>query len=174
MTETFESENRVEISTLLDVSRAISPNSAEIASQSRPSSDPTSTEELALTKVLDDNGIANKELLNIFNGTPTGDSLKKYIALEDEGGENPLVEKKRISPNPSRRVIALTNNDGTYRIVRFDKEHNKPFEVDILNAEGGDENITLDEETKKKLDEHIMSQRSNYEFHLKELVKTTY
>lgn len=174
MTETFESENRVEISTLLDVSRAISPNSAEIASQSRPSSDPTSTEELALTKVLNDNGIANKELLNIFNGTPTGDSLKKYIALEDEGGENPLVEKKRISPNPSRRVIALTNNDGTYRIVRFDKEHNKPFEVDILNAEGGDENITLDEETKKKLDEHIMSQRSNYEFHLKELVKTTY
>ena len=173
MTETFESENRPVISTLLDVSRAISPNSAEIASGSRASSDPTSTEELAVTKLLDDNGKSSKDVLEILSGTQTGESIKKYLGLE-EGENNLLVERRKHLSSSSRRVMILANPDGTYRMVRFDKEHNKPFEVDILNAEEGDENITLDEGRKEKLDEHIDSQRVDYEYNLNELVKRAY
>ena len=173
MTGSVEGERTYEISTLLDVARAVSPNSEEIASHSRPSSDPISSETLAVTKLLGDNGRSSKTLLEILTDTPTGESIKKYLGLEEKA-EDLLVQRRKDSPTSSRRVMILANPDSTYRMVRFDKEHNKPFEVDVLNAEEGDENITLDEETKKKLDEHIDSQRADYELNLKELVKTTY
>lgn len=173
MTESIEGEKTYEISTLLDAARAISPNSKEIASGSRASSDPTSTEELAVTKLLDDNGKSSKDVLEILSGTQTGESIKKYLGLEEKA-EDLLVQRRKDSPTSSRRVILLRNVDGTHRMVRFDKEPNKPFEVDTLNAEGRDDVISVDEETKEKLDEHIDSQRVDYEYNLNELVKTTY
>lgn len=173
MTGSVEGERTYEISTLLDAARAISPNSKEIASGSRASSDPTSTEELAVTKLLDDNGKSSKDVLEILSGTQTGESIKKYLGLE-EGENNLLVERRKHLSSSSRRVMILANPDSTYRMVRFDKEHNKPFEVDVLNAEEGDENITLDEGRKEKLDEHIDSQRVDYEYNLNELVKRAY
>lgn len=181
MIETDFSDRTEELTTLLDVARAISPNSEELGKKSRPSVDAKGTEELAVIKLLNDEGRRGKELFEILKGTEAAKSIESYLSLDNNEGENdPLISRGSAKPYPYRRVIPLVeseseNGDRTYRIVKFDKEHNTRYQIDQDNMEKGDNGIVvLDSEMAKKLNEYIEVQRSDYEFFVNKLVKESY
>lgn len=175
MVETYGTDRREEISSLLDVARAISPNSEKIASTSRTS--PEDTEKLALIRLLS-NGQSNKALLEILKDTPTGENIRKYLGLTDEKQENDLiVDRSRIESEETKRKVVLlpSENNNQYRIVRLKKEHEEPWELDDINAVEGDNDIVINNpETARKLNEHIKDQEATYEANLTELAKTTF
>lgn len=174
MVETYESESKGEITSLLDLSRAISPNSKKIASTSMTS--PEDTEELALIRLLS-NGQSNKALLEILKETPTGEDISRYLGLDkNEQAEVPIVDTSRTASSQTQRaVIFLPSENNQYRMVKLEKENQKPWELDDVNAVEGDNNIVInDPETARKLDEHINDQRATYEANLTELAKTTF
>ena len=175
MVETYGTDRREEISSLLDVARAISPNSEKIASTSRTS--PEDTEKLALIRLLNDNRQSNKALLEILKETPTGEEIKKYLGLDkNEQAEVPIVDTSRIASSQTQRaVIFLPSENNQYRMVKLEKENQKPWELDDVNAEEGDNNIVINNpETARKLNEHIKDQEATYEANLTELAKTTF
>lgn len=175
MVETYGTDRREEISSLLDVARAISPNSEKIASTSRTS--PEDTEKLALIRLLNDNRQSNKALLEILKETPTGEEIKKYLGLDkNEQAEVPIVDTSRTASSQTQRaVIFLPSENNQYRMVKLEKGNEKPWELDDVNAVEGDNNIVINNpETARKLDEYINDQRATYEANLTELAKTTF
>ncbi|MGI6484523.1 MAG: hypothetical protein ACOX0R_02790 [Candidatus Dojkabacteria bacterium] len=177
MTETYESERRKELTSLLDVARAISPDSQEIAKRSKIDSG-EENEVLALTKLLDDDGKANRILFEILKDTPTGEKIKKYLNLTDERNqEGDLIvdtRKNFSSSGQDKKVIVLYDENNKYQIVRFEKSPEQPYEIDVINTEEEDRGFSVNPETARKLDELINNQREIYESNLTELARTTF
>jgi len=172
MAEIYGEEKRNEITSLLELGRAISPNSQEIAKPSRLNG-AEGNERLACMRVLNDYGAGNRILSRILNGTPQGESIKKYLGIVDkeEDDKGPIVdtEPKLPSSEHDRRAIALHDDNGTYKIVRLEN-----LEIDEVNAEDGDKGFSVDKKTAEELNELIDIQREAYETNLEELVRKTW
>lgn len=147
----------------------------EILKKSHISSDPETTKELAMIKLISSEK-RTKEILRAIEGSPEGGEIEKLFPKDDvEAGNEPPVTTNKVSRYTDKRLLLIEldseaeKNKKSYVAVVFDKKADTPYELI-----GAQELTGLDEEAIEECHQIVKNSKADLTFLTDELVKKTY